>query len=110
MMTHEERLNQQQLDEIIHQYELLIETKTFGARADLTLLDLSGLNFAERDLYGAILKGADLSKANLSGANFTLADLRGAVLTDANLSGANFTGALMEGVDLSQYIKQEQPQ
>ncbi len=109
-MTTREKLTQEQLDEIISLHELLIREKTIGVRADLTLLDLSGLDFTRRNLYGAILKGTDLSRANLTGANFTLADLRGADLTGANLSGANFTGALMEGVDLRQYIKQEQPQ
>ena len=49
--------------------------------ADLTRMDLSGVNFG----------GADLSKANFSDANLARANFSGANLTGATLKEANFT-------------------
>ena len=54
--------------------------------------DLSGLQLNGVDLRGAYLIGADLSGAALNGA-----DLRGAALSDANLSDADLTGADLRG-------------
>lgn len=86
-----------------------------GARAELSSLDLRGVNLAKRnlshadindadlsnaDLSNAVLIGANLRGANLSGANLCGADLSGVDLTDANLCDAMLFGANLDGADL----------
>jgi len=86
-----------------------------GQRAELSSLDLRGVNLARRnlshadlndtdlsnaDLSNAVLIGANLRGANLTGANLCGADLSGVDLTDANLCDAMLFGANLEGADL----------
>ena len=52
------------LQEILRLHKLWVEGDTFGERANLNCVDLSGSN-----LRGAYLRGANLSGVNLSGAN-----------------------------------------
>jgi uncharacterized protein YjbI with pentapeptide repeats len=63
--------------------------------ADLTQLNLTGVN-----LRGADLSGATLSQANLTNADLTGANLEGAVLNSVNLSGASLTGANLKSASL----------
>ncbi len=76
------------------------------------IVDLSGADLSDADLFVINLSGADLSSANLRKANLFQADLSGAnlistVLTSANLFHANLKGANLEkafldgGTDLS---------
>ncbi len=63
-----------------------------GAKADLSRLDLRGLDLRHRALRGANLahcdlRGADLSYADLSGATLEGTDFRGAVIRYASLEG-----------------------
>jgi uncharacterized protein YjbI with pentapeptide repeats len=77
--------------------------------------DLTGADLSEMDLYGVNLWGTDLSRANLIGANLSHASLMEAVLietdlthahlelawlTDANLSRANLAAAQLSEADL----------
>jgi len=68
-----------------------------GERAELSSLDLRGVNLAKRNLSHADLNDADLSNADLSNAVLIGANLRG-----ANLTGANLCGADLSGVDLTE--------
>ncbi|XP_060551282.1 BTB/POZ domain-containing protein KCTD9-like [Ruditapes philippinarum] len=65
------------------------------AGANLSKLDLRGINFKY-----AILKNANLSGANLSYCNFERSDLSRAVLDSANLLGVKMLCANMEGTSL----------
>lgn len=75
--------------------------------ADLSRLDLRGVNFV-----GAWLESANLSHSNLSGANFTEAVLAhanlegatavGAIFVKANLGKARLAGAMFDGADFSE--------
>ncbi len=86
------------------------------ARNDLSGWDFAGKNLTDASFRYSTLTAADLSGANLTGANFheatlTDADLRGANLTDAgfdeaylkdaDLSGANLTGAIFDEATLT---------
>lgn len=61
--------------------------------ADLTCMDLIGVNLTSARLAGVNLAGADLTNANLAEAN-----LIGANLTDAELSGTSFANARWDGL------------
>lgn len=63
---------------------------------DFINADLSGVNFSNKNLFGADFTNADLSGANLSHAN-----LQNAVLINANLSSTNLSGANLKGADLT---------
>ena len=100
------RLTQEELDSILADHKLWLETEcTKGKRADLRGAKLDGANLREADLRGAKLDGAnlreaDLHGAKLDGANLREADLRGAKLDGANLREADLRGAKLDGADL----------
>ena len=76
------------------------------AGADLTNVNLDGIDLSEKMLDGARfwntdLRGADLSGSSLTGADFTDADLSGADLSEAKLVNAHFIGAKLIDADLS---------
>lgn len=82
------------------------------AGADLTDLDLRGINFGETDLSGADLFDTRLNDANLkmsclAGAELSSADLAGVDLYKSDCSGvfavdANFSGAYLAEADISE--------
>ncbi|HTJ80879.1 MAG TPA: pentapeptide repeat-containing protein, partial [Polyangiaceae bacterium] len=55
--------------------------------------DFTGANLSKMDLRGIDLEGAFLESADLSGANLSGARLKDVVLSRANLAGANLSGA-----------------
>lgn len=65
--------------------------------ADLSGLNLDGVNFIRGDLSGANLRGSRLLEADLLFANFTGADLRDADLRGATLNETIWTNALVKG-------------
>ena len=76
------------------------------AGADLTNVNLDGIDLSGKMLNGARfwntdLRGADLSGSSLTGADFTDADLSGADLSEAKLVNAHFIGAKLIDADLS---------
>ena len=91
--------HQKQLSSIPHFYSICACLMT----ADLSGMDLRGVNFDNTALWGANLRGANLSGASLcnadlrgtncTGANFSNARLRGARGGYTELRGANFSGA-----------------
>ena len=72
------------------------------AGADLSEMDLAGINLGEADLTDAELFGSDLSGANLKMAKLTKADLAGAVLRGAALYKAQLADACLIEADRPQ--------
>lgn len=68
--------------------------------ADLSYLNLDGVNFIRGDLSGANLRGSSLVNADLIFANFTDADLRDADLTGATLNETIWSGTLVDRCQL----------
>ena len=75
-------------------------TKSFPY-ANLSDLNLSGLDLREFDFRHAILTGVDLRNARLNGAYLYDTILYNANLKDAKLAGANLTGAILDLANLS---------
>jgi uncharacterized protein YjbI with pentapeptide repeats len=109
------KLTQQQLNEIIELHQLWVECQPNGKRAIFYGIDLSGLDFQNKNLRnaifrrsnlsntnfcGATLYNADFSRADLSGSDLSKANIRYATLTDANLTGVNLSYADMYGSNL----------
>lgn len=104
--------------------EVILESKSDAARADLSRSDLRGAIYAESDLREASVKGSDargaifsravmpgvdLRGADASNAMFDYAVLRGADARDAVFANANFVRAdmgemLVEGADFSEAV------
>ena len=76
--------------------------KPLLAEADLSDLDLNGINLGEADLTNAELYDTDLSNANLKMASMTEADFSGATLAGAELYKADLSKAYLNEVDLSE--------
>ncbi|MBD2596774.1 pentapeptide repeat-containing protein [Nostoc spongiaeforme FACHB-130] len=74
---------------------------TLLSNANLSLAELSGVNFSEANLSFADLSGASLDGAYLCYTNLKNADLRGADLSCANLKNADLSGANLSGANLS---------
>lgn len=74
---------------------------------DYTWCDLSGEDYSQLSMRGAVFAGADLSGTDFSGTDLTGADFRGvsslagAVFTGATLSNARFDGLDLTAVKLS---------
>lgn len=68
------------------------------------LADLTDVNLKGIDLARSYLVGIDFSESSLQNANLIHADLTGAVLRATNLSGANLTGATLRGADLGSAV------
>ena len=96
-------------------HHLWLQGDDEGRRADLSVEDLTDVNFEGRDLshvsfanakltgarlMGAKLVGADLSGADLSSASLNRSNLSNATLSEANLIGANLCKASLKGADL----------
>lgn len=63
------------------------------ALADLSGLDLPGVDLATSDLWGASFDGTDMPGANLAYTDLRCASFRGTHLPGVNLRGADLTGA-----------------
>lgn len=97
---------QQELNAILLAHERFLLHKAGGAMAQLSAMDLSKLNFAQRtlsdiDLSGATLRGAVLARTNLERASLYCADLRLADLRHACLAAADMRGTSLRGANLS---------
>ena len=97
---------QQELNAILLAHERFLLHKSGGAMAQLSAMDLSKLNFAQRtlsdiDLSGATLRGAVLARTNLERASLYCADLRLADLRHACLAAADMRGTSLRGANLS---------
>lgn len=77
-------MNQNELNEMLTSHKLWLNGHQLGRRADFTKANLSHIN----------LRGVDLTEAILYMTDLCGADLRGTHLFGANLVGANLHGAL----------------
>ena len=97
-------MNQEQLNEILKQHKLWLDTKgEEGKRADLIGANLEGDNLRGADLSGAYLRGTCLVEVDLTGADLRGADLTGALLSHVNLEGANLEGTMLKYVILEDF-------
>jgi uncharacterized protein YjbI with pentapeptide repeats len=109
-----EELHKKELQQYVQLHRFWLSNDRRGKRADLTLrtlrnLDLSGVDlsrakltgaqFINCNLDGAVLAEADLFGVNLSGASFRKADCRRADFRGAILAAADFTEAKLMGCD-----------
>ena len=69
-------------------------------QAELSHIDLRGVNLSYANLKMAILYEADLSGANFCKADLSEADLRSTYLQEANFLGANLSNAKLNSADL----------
>jgi uncharacterized protein YjbI with pentapeptide repeats/beta-lactamase regulating signal transducer with metallopeptidase domain len=63
--------------------------------------DMSGVNWAGRDMHGVNYSGVDLSRANLANTNFSGGSFSGVDFSHSNLHGASFRNARLTGCDFS---------
>ena len=107
MNTGLRKITQEELNQILTQHELWLETDgKEGKRAnlswtDLSYMDLSHVNLSYANLRYAILKGAILRDADLRGANLSYAILTNVNLSYTDLSYANLTNAILIGAILT---------
>jgi uncharacterized protein YjbI with pentapeptide repeats len=80
-------ITKEELKDILLKHEQWFKKEKGGECADLSGLDLSGVDIPKANLAGANLAGADLTRANLSEDN-----LAGANRSRAILSNADFVG------------------
>lgn len=71
------------------------------------ILNLSGADLKETNLFEVDLSGADFKEAVLNGVNFSRAKLSGADFKGANLSGADLRKADLSGADLKEAVLKE---
>lgn len=72
------------------------------ALADLSRLQIPGVQLATADLWAANFDQTNLAGANLSGADLRTTSFRGAVMTAVNVRGADLSGARFdEDTDLT---------
>ena len=94
-------MNKTELSQVLESHRKWLMGEKDGVRANLSGVDLRGVDLRGADLRGADLRGADLRDADLRGADLRDADLRGAVLSGAVLRGADLSRADLRGADLS---------
>ncbi len=82
------KMTTEELEKILELHKKWLKDDPTGKRADFKEANLSGM-----DLYGVDLRGADFGQADLSGTNLSYADFQGADLSGANLCSANLKNA-----------------
>ena len=98
-------MNKEDLEKILKNHLLFLQSSQGGVRADLREANLSEANLYKADLREANLSEvnlykADLREANLSEANLSEVNLYKADLSEADLRGANLRGADLRGANL----------
>ena len=74
------------------------ESVSIAANADLTHVNLSGLNLSHFDFSNTKLRNTDFTNSNLTHCNFSKALLHRTKFEDAFLAHSNFTGARIDQV------------
>src|SRR6202012_4720891 len=100
------RLTQEEADLVCTRHDRLWTARPGGARAVVSWMDLSGLNFRGRnlcdaDFTGAILHGAKFANARLDHAIFFGADLQEADMSEASMRRSDLRGACLKAADLT---------
>ena len=98
-------ISNKQLETILFEHKQWLESKgEEGARANLSNLDLRGIDLKNSSLMRAILRGVNLSGVSLEGADLREADLAGSSLEGVNLKDAKITGTNFEHTNLKNAI------
>ena len=100
------KLDQTEVDAICARHDRLWRGKQGGARAMFSYADLSGLNFAGRNLQdadftGAVLAECDMTGCRLDNANLFGADLQHTILIEASMRRSDLRGACLRGANLT---------
>ena len=77
------------LQDVLDRHSRWVRGLAGGARADLSLSNLEGLDLCYVDLRGALLRGAKLARANLACARLSGSDLFCVDLRHCDLRGAD---------------------
>lgn len=94
------KITKKELNTILRNHKKWLDKKPGGVKADLSFVNLSGVNLQEVDLSYANLEGSDLFCTNLCSADLYGANLSSASLFCANLCYANLQGAILVNADL----------
>ena len=94
-------MNEKEFDNVYLLHQKWLNKEDGGVRADLSGLDLRGMDMRWKNLEQAILGSTNLGVANLENVNLSGANLRYANLTGVNLRCANLCDADMYHVDLT---------
>jgi uncharacterized protein YjbI with pentapeptide repeats len=106
-MYAEEKLTQNELDNIVKQHNLWVNTRGVeGVRANFKEKVLCNLSFKDfslvhADFRGAILSNCDLSKSNFRNSNFNVTTFENCTFELSSLVYCNFMGARGEFVNLT---------
>ena len=87
------RLSQSEAEEACRRHLRFLRGRTGGARANLSLTDLSHLDLSRQDLSHAELNGARLVRTHLRGSRLTCSNLFAADLREADLVRADLSRA-----------------
>ena len=68
----------------------------------ITILNMTGFDFSNRDLSNICIKGANLSYGTFEGTNFANANLQRVIFTGAWLKDANLERANLQGADFGE--------
>lgn len=85
---------------MLESHSLWLRQDLRGFRINLSLCNLTGMDFSHADLRRARLVGASFKHGSLAGAILQEADLFGADLDNANLTMADLAGAILRGARL----------
>lgn len=102
-------MKKQNLDEILAKHQRWVEKAEGwepGDRANLYRADLSNMNLDGVNLFGAEMSGVNLFGASLKNANLLGADLTSAIMSKTDLTNCNLTRANMLNVNLHKAVLQ----
>ena len=80
---------------VLEQHARYLRGQRGAARANLTMLNLSGMDLSQAQLKEAKLTGSNLNRCVLKGADFSECDLFAIDLSGADLRGANLARAVL---------------
>ena len=83
---------------VLEQHARYLRGQRGAARANLTMLNLSGMDLSQAQLKEAKLTGSNLNRCVLKGADFSECDLFAIDLSGADLRGANLSWSDMRPV------------
>src|SRR5215472_11970369 len=94
-------LSPDEIEQLLASHLLYLKTEYHeGHRADFSSADLTGFDFAGRDLRGIKMDRAVLRGANFTGANLRAANLIGAIAQEGRFDRADLSPARLSGANL----------
>ena len=99
--VNKQKVTQQSLDGILQRHSDWLMDSPNGARAELSFLTLSGLDFSGRSLDGASFYMSDLQNCNFQRASLVSTSFMKARCASSDFSGAMLRGAAFSYADLT---------